>query len=253
MLRVSLPAGFAVHDDGRMRVVAPRYELEEMVALLCGRGRDCAGEPVAGGRGGTRRVRLPGGKTVYLRKCLRGGLVRWFVRDLYWLRPERPLQELVVVEHARAAGCRLPAVVAVATEEVGPFYRGWVVSEEVPGARPLIDELASAADRVAVLGRVSAAIERLHGAGVYHVDLTGDNVLVDGDGRIWLVDFDRAFLAPANASKWCARGRARLWRSLVKLAAERSLELSEEAKRAVLGKSFEDAVPAGAAVFRRKT
>ncbi len=218
-----------------MRVIAARYELEEMVALLSKPARDEAGERVCGGRGGTRRVRLPGGKVVYLRKCLRGGMVRWFVRDLYWLRPERPFRELMVVEKARAVGCPVPAIVAAASEDVGPFYRGWVVSEEIPDSRPLIDALAATSDPSSLLARVSAVIERLHAAGIYHVDLTGNNILVADDGRVFVLDFDRAFFASPGSPKWSARGRARLWRSLVKLAGGRSITLGESERRAVFG------------------
>ena len=228
MVPIRYPAGFADIDDGRFRVIAPRLLLEEMAALLSGPERDAPGG--AGGRGGTRRIVLAGGKVVYCRKYLRGGLARHFTRDLYLLRPERPIHELVVTETARAAGCAVPAVLACAVEDVGPFYRGWIVTEAVEPSRPLIDALAavSGADRARLLDGVREAVERLHGIGIYHVDLTGHNVLIRDDLSPVILDFDRARLARPSVAEQAARGFARLRRSLAKLAAESGLILSDD-------------------------
>lgn len=199
-----------------------------MVALLSGPERDRPAEaPVHGGRGWARRVVLPGGKAVFLRKYLRGGLPRLFVRDLFILRPERPVRELIVTEAARAAGCPVPQVLAVAIEEALIGYRGWIVTEALEGVRPLIDVYAERdeRERVTLMNTVGAAIRRLHGAGIYHVDLTGYNVLVDGSDRVLFVDFDRSFQAAPDTGRWARAGRHRFWRSMAKLTAERGVVL----------------------------
>src|SRR5689334_24362497 len=106
--------------------------MAEMSALLDAvRAGGGGGERIGTGRGGARRIALRGGKVVYVRKYLRGGFVRHFVRDLYLLRPPRPVLELVATETARAAGCRVPIVHAIAIEEKGPFYRGWIVTSAI--------------------------------------------------------------------------------------------------------------------------
>ncbi len=234
MLLVRLPEGYVDLDRGRWRVVAARLELAEMVALLeSARARTLVGEEVSSGRGGTRRVALRGGKVVYVRHYLRGGAMRHLVRDLYLLRPPRPIRELMATEQARAAGCRVPIVHAVATEETGPFYRGWIVTSAIDGARAFIDVLAAADDaqRSSLLLEAGSAIRDLHAAGVYHVDLNGYNLLVDAQGRVAIIDFDRAVLTPPNNHRLGQSGRDRLWRSLRKLSAQRGLALPQEDKR----------------------
>jgi hypothetical protein len=228
MVPARFPAGFADIDDGHFRVIAPRLLLEEMAALLSGPQRDAPGE--WGGRGGTRRIVLAGGKVVYCRKYLRGGFARHFTRDLYLLRPERPIHELIVTETARAAGCPVPTVLACAVEDVGPFYRGWIVTEAVEPVRPLIEVLGavSGADRARLLDAVRDAVESLHRIGIYHVDLTGYNVLVRDDLTPVLLDFDRAKVAGPCVRARAARSFARLRRSLVKLASGRGVVLSAE-------------------------
>jgi 3-deoxy-D-manno-octulosonic acid kinase len=225
---VRLPAGYVDYDRGAYRVIAPRLALDEMVSLLTGPEREP--EPgMLGGRGGTRRVVLSGGKTVFVRKYMRGGFVRHFLRDLYLLRPERPLRELVVTETARAAGCPVPHVLAICIEEALIGYRGWLVTEAIEGGRPLIDAYAACevSARPALLAQVSEAIRGLHAAGVYHVDLNGYNVLVGAGDRVSFVDFDRAYLAAPGKRGRTEAALARLRRSMTKLAAERGLALAE--------------------------
>lgn len=231
---VRLPEGYIDLDRGSWRVIAARLELAEMVTLLeAARSATLAGEKVVSGRGGALRVVLRGGKVVYVRHYLRGGMMRWLVRDLYLLRPPRPIRELMATEQARAAGCRVPIVHAVAIEETGPFYRGWIVTSAIDGARAFIDELAAADEsrRRALLLAAGGAIRGLHDAGVYHVDLNGHNLLLDADGNVAVIDFDRATLALPGIYRLGERGRDRFWRSLVKLMRLRGVALADDEKR----------------------
>lgn len=219
-----LPQGYVEHDQGSLRVIAPRLELDEMVGLLTGPVRDLgrAGEArteTALGRGGTRRFVLPGGKAVYVRKYLRGGFVRHFARDRYLRRPPRPIRELVITEHARAAGCPVPTVLAACVEEAGLFYRGWLVTAAIEPAVTLFRALDEAVDEQATVVLLEAAgrsARVLHAAGIYHPDLTGDNMLVRDDGSVSVVDLDRAFVGRPDSARLAGRGLDRLWRSLVK-------------------------------------
>jgi tRNA A-37 threonylcarbamoyl transferase component Bud32 len=158
---------------------------------------------------------------------LRGGVPRLFVRDVFVLRPERPVRELIVTEAARAAGCPVPHVLAVGIQDLVIGYRGWIVTEALEGVRPLIDVYAESDERarVALMRSVGVAIRRLHSAGIYHVDLTGYNVLVDASNRIVFVDFDRSFQAAPDTGRLARAGRHRFWRSMAKLTAARGVVL----------------------------
>jgi 3-deoxy-D-manno-octulosonic acid kinase len=65
----------------------------------------------------------------------------------------------------------------------------------------------------AEIGRV---IRRFHNAGVWHADLNAHNVLLDANGAVTLIDFDRARFRPP-AKRWREVNLARLLRSLNKL------------------------------------
>lgn len=230
----ALPEGYVDLDRGRWRVIAARLELTEMTALLdAARAGTLGGEDVASGRGGARRLVLRGGKVVYVRRYLRGGLMRFLVRDLYLLRPPRPIRELEATETARAAGCRVPIVHAVAVEERGPFYRGWIVTSAIEGSKSYIDVFAAGdeAARGALLQAAGNAVRGLHDAGVYHPDLNGHNLLIDDEGEVAVIDFDRAVVAAPGIHRLAERNRDRLWRSLVKLMNARGETLAEAERR----------------------
>jgi len=233
-LRSQLPEGYVDRDRGRWRVVAARLELPAMTALFdAARAGTAGGEQVESGRGAARRIVLRGGKVVFLRQYLRGGVMRWLSRDLFLLRPPRPLRELLATEVARAAGCLVPIVHAVAIEERALFYRGWIVTSAIEGARSYIDLfMAAGADaRAELLADAGSAIRNLHDAGVFHPDLNGHNLLVDAGGKVAVIDFDRAVVAAPDSSRRARRGRDRFWRSMTKLSAARGARIDDTERR----------------------
>ena len=106
---------------------------------------------------------------------------RWFREKPPFGSPRQRLDhEAATTLLARAAGARVPAVVALRTFGSGV---GVLVSEHVDGValdRAEIDE--------GVLTTVWQEVARLHAGGVAHGDLHASNVLVDGERRPWLVD-----------------------------------------------------------------
>jgi hypothetical protein len=74
----------------------------------------------------------------------------------------------------------------------GPYGNGsgLLVQEMVPGRS--LEELDPGAVDDATLKAAWAEVARLHQAGMSHGDLGRHSVVVDGDGRPWLVDFDHA-------------------------------------------------------------
>ncbi len=71
----------------------------------------------------------------------------------------------------------------------GLRYRAAILMERIEGVRSL-------ADRALVAGRARPGgdgrlIARFHRAGLDHADLNAHNILFDGNGHGWLIDFDR--------------------------------------------------------------
>jgi glycosyltransferase 2 family protein len=91
---------------------------------------------------------------------------------------------------AGTAGVRTPRVVLAAPYGNGS---GLLVQRMVPGRSLEETDPAAVDDRS--LKAAWAEVARLHQAGIAHGDLGRHSVVVDGDGRPWLVDFDHATAA----------------------------------------------------------
>jgi len=91
---------------------------------------------------------------------------------------------------AGTAGVRTPRVVLA-----GPYGNGsgLLVQRMIPGRS--LEEIDPAAVDDATLQAIWVEVARLHRAGIAHGDLGRHSVVVDGDGRPWLVDFDHATAA----------------------------------------------------------
>lgn len=176
-------------------------------------------QPVqAGGRGAAWFVSGGFGQAV-LRHYRRGGLAARLGRDTYvWCgeRAVRSLAEFRLLASMHAEGLPVPAPLAAAYWRRGLVYRAALMVERIPGARALADWLGGRADD-APWEAVGAMLARFHAAGVHHADLNAHNILVDGGGRPWLIDFDRGRRRPPGG--WRQANLARLARSLAKLSA----------------------------------
>jgi glycosyltransferase 2 family protein len=94
---------------------------------------------------------------------------------------------------AGAAGVRTPRVVLA-----GPYGNGSgvLVQRMIPGRS--LEEIDPAAVDDATLQATWVEVARLHQAGIAHGDLGRHSVVVDDDGRPWLVDFDHATAAASE-------------------------------------------------------
>ena len=178
-----------------------------------------------GGRGPVQQVELAERGTAIVRHYHRGGLVRHFVRDLYWDRPPRPLAELICTETARQRGAPTVAVLGAGVQWVTAcLYRGMLITQEAEGFVTLWEWLRTrpaGTAREAVVVAVARAIAQLHEVGIVHADLNLTNILVRvavDTPAVLLIDFDRARVFPGPLARhWRERNLRRLRRSLDKL------------------------------------
>jgi 3-deoxy-D-manno-octulosonic acid kinase len=156
-----------------------------------------------------------------LRHCHRGGaLGRWVADHYLWLGLERarPFVEFRFTRRLRALGLPVPRPVAARLLRNGLVYTGDLITERVTGARPVSALLAAAPVPATAWRAIGRCIRRFHDAGVYHADLTANNILIDGTERVSIIDFDRGGLRQPGA--WRVANLARLQRSLRKICGE---------------------------------
>lgn len=203
-------AGSIVFDAMRLRQAGP--ELFDP-----GHYGAAARAVAAGGRGAAWFVSGEAGDGV-LRQYRRGGLAARLGRENYtWLGESRvrSIAEFRLLGELHREGLPVPLPLAAAYWRRGWSYRAAILVERIPAARPLSGWLAGDADG-APWEAVGDMLARFHLAGLDHADLNADNVLVDGQGQPWLIDFDRCVRRRAGGG-WRERNLRRLERSLHKL------------------------------------
>jgi 3-deoxy-D-manno-octulosonic acid kinase len=233
--RIPLPRGAILHDAALAfdaRILFDRDALRERGEV----------EEAQGGRGSISFIRLADARLV-LRRYLRGGLVAKLSRDRYlWLGEERTraFREFQLLARLREKSLPVPRPVAARYRRSLLAYRGELVTELLPGTESLGVRWLAGRDRREDWEEAGRCIRRFHDAGVQHADLNANNVMLDGRGGVWLLDFDRGKLR--EPGPWRERVLARLARSLEKIgtAAGRG---DEWAGRYALLKAAHDAPP----------
>ncbi len=182
-------------------------------------------DPTAGfrGRGLTAVVALEDGRRIVVRPYRHGGLLRGLTGDRY-SGPGRLEAELDVLAKLEHAGLAVPHGVGGRARRRGPgMWQLHLFTWLIPNARDLREILLDQETRhqrhesrwrrtVQALGEV---VRGVHEQDVHHTDLHVKNLMVDADGRPWVIDFDKAQLGLLEAQRFTSL--AKLYRSGTKL------------------------------------
>lgn len=171
-----------------------------------------------GGRGSVHFID-DGPRHWVLRRYLRGGVAASFARDRYWYLGEdrtRPFREFRLLARLRELGLPVPVPVAAGYRRAMLTYVAELVTERLAGTQSLAELVRTGRMSAADWEAIGRSLRRFHDAGVQHADLNAHNVLMDGSGAVWLVDFDRGRMRAPGA--WRGRVLGRLARSLAKVS-----------------------------------
>lgn len=152
-----------------------------------------------------------------LRHYRRGGLMARVNRYHYWwtgAQATRAYAEFELLHYMAAAGLSVPEPLAASYTRQGLFYTASILVRRIPQVQTLVQVL-SQGHHDAVAGAVLA----MHQAGIWHADLNAYNILINHQGLVWLIDFDKGRHLSMTTARRTAN-LARLRRSLVKVAGE---------------------------------
>jgi 3-deoxy-D-manno-octulosonic acid kinase len=154
-----------------------------------------------------------------LRHFRRGGFIARLSQDGYVWTGEaavRAFAEWRLLEILTQRGLRVPGPVAARYQRSGLFYRCDLITQRIMDAETLSGALAKAPLPESQWRAVGAAVAGLHRAGVDHADLNAHNILIDHQGTVSVIDFDRGREREPGA--WSTRNLQRLQRSLAKIS-----------------------------------
>lgn len=152
---------------------------------------------------------------VVIKRYLRGGLRRlFFSRTYFGFGASRAEQEALLLERVSKLGLLVPQVVCFVKK--GSFiYQTWLVTKLISDVTSLAELAITDEERTREsLEQVGDQILVLVKHGIYHVDLHPGNVLVDDQNKVYLIDFDKAYISKSN--RRCLADRYLLrWRRAV--------------------------------------
>ena len=196
--------GAIVFDPARLRQAGPSLFVAP------------PGDPAPDGRGQAWFVHGEYGAAV-LKHYRRGGAAARLSRASYlWLGESRvrSIAEFALLRRLRQLGLPVPAPLAASYRRRGLAYRAALLVERIQPATSFTELVRTMAE-AAPWSRVGTAIGRCHARGAHHADLNANNVLLDGVGAVWLIDWDKGRIE-AGPGDWCAGVLDRLERSLRK-------------------------------------
>jgi 3-deoxy-D-manno-octulosonic acid kinase len=146
-----------------------------------------------GGRSKSFIFNLSGFGRVFVKHYSHGGVLRSITGGRFLaIGEQRSRLEFEMLERARSLGVNAPRPLAIITKGA-IVYGTWLVMEELGDTRSLVevqnedgDDLRHAMDE---LGKQLGLLIKNQ---IFHVDLHPGNVLVSGDGKAFIVDFDKA-------------------------------------------------------------
>jgi 3-deoxy-D-manno-octulosonic acid kinase len=173
---------------------------------------------VTGGRG-TAWFLESGPDRWVLRHYRRGGFMARLTQDRYLWTGEarvRAFAEYRLLASLIERGLPVPTPIAARYQRTGLSYRCDLIMQRIVNAKPLSSLLAATALSDASWRAIGATIARLHQGRVDHADLNAHNILLDSQGAISVIDFDRGRLRDPGA--WTLQNLSRLRRSLAKVS-----------------------------------
>jgi len=129
------------------------------------------------------------------------------------------MQEMEMLLTMHKAGLPVPEPVAVHIHKKGLVYQAGIVTVLIPQSMTLSSILLEAEISSEEWQSIGQMIKKFHEYNCSHADLNAHNIMKDGEGRFYLIDFDKSSIKNIS-SKWKMKNLERLKRSLEKLASE---------------------------------
>lgn len=175
-----------------------------------------ATDTVLGGRHQPVGLDLAGYGPVTIKKYMRGGAIRHLNRQTHvkW-ESTRPQAEFDLLNRVRQMGVNAPEPVTYVTKG-GWLYQGWLVTRTIMAAKSLVTFTNSDPTKAkAVVSHLTQQVSVLMDHRILHTDLHPGNVLIDQDGKAYIIDFDKARADIDDREKLRSRYKER-WRRAVK-------------------------------------
>lgn len=151
------------------------------------------------------------------RHYYRGGLFSKIIKDRYFflsLNATRAAQEFDLLNKMAQWQLPVPRPIAFKIDRCCGFYQADILLEKIADTQDLSHVLQHNALDTKQYQQIGKLIQQLHDHQVHHSDLNIHNILLDRNGKFWLIDFDKCQIQQGD--EWKSQNLARLLRSFHK-------------------------------------
>ena len=170
-----------------------------------------------------------------LRSYRRGGLAAKISKRRYIWRGDaytRAAREFRLTMALYDKGLSVPQPVGACVWRTGFLCEAALITVRIPGAMTLADCIANTDDlSYTSLRALGELIRSAHDIGLDHVDMNARNLLLDAQGKPWIIDLDRCRIRQGHGHHWQTRNLERLERSLTRFAPSRATGLMHEIRQ----------------------
>ncbi|KAE9540256.1 3-deoxy-D-manno-octulosonic acid kinase [Ursidibacter maritimus] len=152
-----------------------------------------------------------------LRHYYRGGLFGKLVKDRYFFTTNqntRAVQEFNLLEQLVQWELPVPRPIACQITRQFFCYQADILLEKIANTQDLSQYLQNNRLTPQQYQKIGGLIRQLHDHQVHHSDLNIHNILLDDQGKFWLIDFDKCKIQPG--CRWKQQNLERLHRSFLK-------------------------------------
>jgi 3-deoxy-D-manno-octulosonic acid kinase len=159
-------------------------------------------------------------RELVLKRYHRGGLIGRFVKSSYvycGLNRTRMWREFQLLATMKELGLPVPRPVAVRCVRSSLMcYQGEMIAERISNSRTLAEILCSENLPEKIWESIGLVVRRFHQHAIEHADLNACNILLNANGQVFLIDFDKSVMHDQRDQNWCQANLSRLRRSLNK-------------------------------------
>lgn len=208
------------YEDGWDYLVTERHpEIAPFFSRYFDREAILKGDAISrGGRGQTLLYETDGLEVV-MRHFRRGGLLGRILKDGFFVfepHAHRAFDEFRLLEEMRSQGLPVPEPLLAREKNIGGMIVQDILISRIH-ARDLSFVLRERSLSKTELLRLGSVIKAFFDGGIEHTDLNIRNILLDDEGRFFIIDFDKCFKSHPDAAR--RRGIVdRLHRSFLKEA-----------------------------------
>lgn len=157
-------------------------------------------EIISKGRGEILLINIQGQSSV-LKHYYRGGLIANVLLDKYlWtgLDSSRSFAEYRILRTMYTLGLPVPRPIAARVRRQGLFYQADLITSQIIDVSSMADLLLKQRLTSQHWLDIGDCIGRFHQLGFYHDDLNIENIMIDHEGNVFLLDFDKGVQSQAD-------------------------------------------------------